>query len=184
MIVRVPMALCVTAERAHGSPEVGTLLARLDPPPEAHVAIAVWLMRAASHPPEPLRPWLVALPARFDCTLEWEESELDELQASPARKRGAAFRAWSAREHARVFSGVDVDFDASAARSAVDVQCGSSQIDDEGNISKSSSSGGLATGLAGPHQNSNGLWIGWPGDVRRRDSLCAGCRPLLKLQNA
>ena len=27
------------------------------------------------------------------------------------------------------------------------------------------SSGGLATGLRGPHERSNGLWIGWPGDV-------------------
>ncbi len=27
------------------------------------------------------------------------------------------------------------------------------------------SAGGLATGLKGPHQQSGGLWIGWPGDV-------------------
>ncbi|HEY8514622.1 MAG TPA: bifunctional alpha,alpha-trehalose-phosphate synthase (UDP-forming)/trehalose-phosphatase [Candidatus Binatia bacterium] len=27
------------------------------------------------------------------------------------------------------------------------------------------SAGGLATGLAGPHARSDGLWIGWPGDV-------------------
>ncbi len=27
------------------------------------------------------------------------------------------------------------------------------------------SSGGLATGLKGPHEQSGGLWIGWPGDV-------------------
>ncbi len=27
------------------------------------------------------------------------------------------------------------------------------------------SPGGLATGLAGPHQRGDGLWIGWPGDV-------------------
>src|SRR5262249_16817034 len=27
------------------------------------------------------------------------------------------------------------------------------------------SSGGLATGLKGPHDRSDGLWIGWPGDV-------------------
>src|SRR5687768_17495639 len=25
--------------------------------------------------------------------------------------------------------------------------------------------GGLATGLHGPHQQSGGLWIGWPGNV-------------------
>ena len=29
------------------------------------------------------------------------------------------------------------------------------------------SSGGLATGLRGPHERSDGLWIGWPGDVSR-----------------
>jgi trehalose 6-phosphate synthase/phosphatase len=27
------------------------------------------------------------------------------------------------------------------------------------------SAGGLATGLSGPHERSNGLWIGWPGDL-------------------
>jgi trehalose 6-phosphate synthase/phosphatase len=27
------------------------------------------------------------------------------------------------------------------------------------------STGGLATGLKGPHEHSNGLWIGWPGDT-------------------
>ncbi|MDB4993218.1 MAG: putative bifunctional trehalose-6-phosphate synthase/HAD hydrolase subfamily, partial [Myxococcaceae bacterium] len=29
------------------------------------------------------------------------------------------------------------------------------------------SSGGLATGLKGPHDRSGGLWIGWPGDVSK-----------------
>jgi trehalose 6-phosphate synthase/phosphatase len=29
------------------------------------------------------------------------------------------------------------------------------------------SSGGLATGLRGPHQKSDGLWIGWPGDISK-----------------
>ena len=32
-------------------------------------------------------------------------------------------------------------------------------------ISLERSPGGLATGLAGPHARSGGLWIGWPGDV-------------------
>src|SRR3954468_9389603 len=27
------------------------------------------------------------------------------------------------------------------------------------------SPGGLATGLAGPHESSEGLWVGWPGDL-------------------
>jgi len=38
----------------------------------------------------------------------------------------------------------------------------------EGNrVSAAPSSGGLATGLRGPHERSGGLWIGWPGDVTR-----------------
>jgi trehalose 6-phosphate synthase/phosphatase len=32
------------------------------------------------------------------------------------------------------------------------------------------SAGGLAAGLRGPHERSNGLWIGWPGDVSRFSS--------------
>ena len=27
------------------------------------------------------------------------------------------------------------------------------------------SPGGLATGLSGPHESSEGLWVGWPGDL-------------------
>src|SRR5688500_763932 len=29
--------------------------------------------------------------------------------------------------------------------------------------------GGLATGLRGPHEESDGLWIGWPGNVDAPD---------------
>jgi len=36
-----------------------------------------------------------------------------------------------------------------------------------GGVEVKRSLGGLATGLAGPHQRSNGLWIGWPGDVSK-----------------
>lgn len=32
------------------------------------------------------------------------------------------------------------------------------------------SPGGLATGLRGPHERSNGLWIGWPGDIASLDA--------------
>ncbi len=32
------------------------------------------------------------------------------------------------------------------------------------------STGGLATGLSGPHRRSEGLWVGWPGDVSRLDA--------------
>ncbi len=32
------------------------------------------------------------------------------------------------------------------------------------------STGGLATGLRGPHERSGGKWIGWPGDVSRLDA--------------
>jgi trehalose 6-phosphate synthase/phosphatase len=38
---------------------------------------------------------------------------------------------------------------------------------DRGEINVTRSSGGLATGLRGPHEQSGGLWIGWPGDVSR-----------------
>lgn len=34
-------------------------------------------------------------------------------------------------------------------------------------VSVTASSGGLATGLRGPHERSNGLWLGWPGDVSK-----------------
>lgn len=36
-----------------------------------------------------------------------------------------------------------------------------------GRISVHQSSGGLATGLRGPHERSGGLWLGWPGDASR-----------------
>src|SRR5512147_1142834 len=29
------------------------------------------------------------------------------------------------------------------------------------------SAGGLATGLRTPHERSGGLWVGWPGDLRK-----------------
>jgi trehalose 6-phosphate synthase/phosphatase len=38
---------------------------------------------------------------------------------------------------------------------------------ERGEPTVSRSSGGLATGLRGPHEQSRGLWIGWPGDVSR-----------------
>ena len=38
---------------------------------------------------------------------------------------------------------------------------------ERGEITVTRSSGGLATGLRGPHEQSGGLWIGWPGDVSR-----------------
>ncbi|MCL2449385.1 MAG: trehalose-6-phosphate synthase, partial [Polyangiaceae bacterium] len=37
--------------------------------------------------------------------------------------------------------------------------------DDGEGVSVTRSTGGLATGLRGPHEQSGGLWIGWPGDV-------------------
>ncbi len=36
---------------------------------------------------------------------------------------------------------------------------------ERGQLRVSASSGGLATGLKGPHERSNGLWIGWPGET-------------------
>jgi trehalose 6-phosphate synthase/phosphatase len=35
----------------------------------------------------------------------------------------------------------------------------------EGRLDVAKSTGGLATGLAGPHERGDGLWIGWPGDT-------------------
>src|SRR5258708_25766724 len=40
---------------------------------------------------------------------------------------------------------------------------------DRGQLSVERSTGGLATGLRGPHERSGGLWVGWPGDVPRTD---------------
>lgn len=40
----------------------------------------------------------------------------------------------------------------------------------EGQLKVTPSAGGLATGLSGAHQESEGLWIGWPGDISRLDS--------------
>lgn len=36
---------------------------------------------------------------------------------------------------------------------------------ERGELVLTRSSGGLATGLSGPHERSGGLWIGWPGEV-------------------
>src|SRR5437016_6153746 len=41
---------------------------------------------------------------------------------------------------------------------------------DHGEIVVTQSAGGLATGLRGPHQRSESLWLGWPGDVSRLDA--------------
>jgi trehalose 6-phosphate synthase/phosphatase len=38
---------------------------------------------------------------------------------------------------------------------------------EDGHVRLGVSSGGLATGLRSWHEHSNGLWIGWPGDVSR-----------------
>ncbi len=41
---------------------------------------------------------------------------------------------------------------------------------ERGKISVTESIGGLATGLHGPHQSGESLWVGWPGEVSRLDS--------------
>ncbi|MCI0569871.1 MAG: bifunctional alpha,alpha-trehalose-phosphate synthase (UDP-forming)/trehalose-phosphatase [Myxococcaceae bacterium] len=38
---------------------------------------------------------------------------------------------------------------------------------ESGQVQVARSAGGLATGLSGPHEQSQGLWLGWPGDVTR-----------------
>lgn len=40
----------------------------------------------------------------------------------------------------------------------------------DGAVSVKESTGGLATGLRGPHEQSGGLWFGWPGDLGGLDS--------------
>ncbi|MGH7622902.1 MAG: trehalose-6-phosphate synthase, partial [Gemmatimonadaceae bacterium] len=59
------------------------------------------------------------------------------------------------------------------------------KMDDDGHFSVEPSSGGLATGLWGPHQRSGGLWIGWPGELQldedqkqELDEKLAGLRAL------
>jgi trehalose 6-phosphate synthase/phosphatase len=41
---------------------------------------------------------------------------------------------------------------------------------DHGQVVFSNSAGGLATGLLGPHEKSDSVWFGWPGDVSRFDA--------------
>jgi len=41
---------------------------------------------------------------------------------------------------------------------------------ERGEIAITKSAGGLATGLRGPHEHNDSLWIGWPGDVTRFDA--------------
>jgi trehalose 6-phosphate synthase/phosphatase len=41
---------------------------------------------------------------------------------------------------------------------------------DRGDIAIMKSTGGLATGLRGPHEQLDSIWIGWPGDVSRFDA--------------
>jgi trehalose 6-phosphate synthase/phosphatase len=40
---------------------------------------------------------------------------------------------------------------------------------DEGGVHVDKSAGGLVTGLRGPHERSQGCWVGWPGDVSKAD---------------
>jgi trehalose 6-phosphate synthase/phosphatase len=41
---------------------------------------------------------------------------------------------------------------------------------EKGAVSVAKSAGGLATGMRGPHEQSQSLWIGWPGDVSKFDA--------------
>ena len=95
-LVSMPLAACVTHDLALATPAVAELLASLPPNElEPHVSMAVWLMHARVHQPLQLRPWLAALPSQFDCTLDWSEKELAELQASRAAARARALRGWA-----------------------------------------------------------------------------------------
>jgi trehalose 6-phosphate synthase/phosphatase len=44
----------------------------------------------------------------------------------------------------------------------------------EDGVAVARSSGGLVTGLRGPHERSGGRWIGWPGDVSQLDDVQRG----------
>ena len=55
--------------------------------------------------------------------------------------------------------------------------------EEQGQFALSPSSGGLATAMRGPHEQSNGLWFGWPGDLSGaaaadRKEMEAGLRAL------
>src|SRR5262245_42762103 len=41
--------------------------------------------------------------------------------------------------------------------------------EEHGRVALRPSSGGLATGLRGPHERSGGVWVGWPGDLAALD---------------
>ena len=86
-LVRVNATYALTAARAlELSPDVARLLESRDV--EAHVVLAVWLMRAAERPDALAHaPWLRALPRSLDCTLLWRPEEVALLQASPAAGR-------------------------------------------------------------------------------------------------
>jgi trehalose 6-phosphate synthase/phosphatase len=45
---------------------------------------------------------------------------------------------------------------------------------ENGSVRLERSTGGLATGLRGPHERSGGLWIGWPGDAGDLDDAAHG----------
>jgi len=80
------------------------------------VTIALWMMVARASPPPELRAWLAALPTHFDCTLDWSEAELAELQASSARERAGVLQRWAATEWRRIFaSSRPLPFDTSFA---------------------------------------------------------------------
>ena len=104
-LVSMPLAACVSHDLALATPAVAELLASLPPNElEPHVSMAVWLMHARVHQPVQLRPWLAALPSQFDCTLDWSDNELAELQASRAAARARALRGWASALYGKLFT--------------------------------------------------------------------------------
>ena len=100
-LVRVPASFALTADGA-----VQALPKLLDSNLEAHVSLAVWLMRLVDAPPPHLRPWLSALrmDADIDCTLLWSEEELTRLQTSLAHSRARKLQSWAEVQHHAIFA--------------------------------------------------------------------------------
>ena len=101
VLLRVPARLAVTAEAA-----IRAMPRLLTSQLEAHVSMAVWLMRLIDAPPRSLRTYLKALKneAEVDCTLRWTADEIHELGPwTVAHRRAVQLREWARRQHSALF---------------------------------------------------------------------------------
>ena len=95
-LMRVPARLSLTADGA-----VRALPRLLSRELEAHVSIAVWLMRLVEAPPKSLAPYLRSLrrDAEVDCALMWTDEEVDELEPwTVAHARAMRLRRWAKQQ--------------------------------------------------------------------------------------